>query len=121
MRSKAKPAIPDLLQAIKDPAPEVRGEAALALGRTKVASEPVLKALIQALSDSEWEVQRSAIWGLDCLGPEAKAALPTLKAVLRQRVGDKQYAAYAILSIDPSDQEAKKVLKELGHIDRPHN
>jgi HEAT repeat protein len=120
MRTKAKPAIPDLLQTIKDPAPEVRGKAALALGRTKEASDPVMKALIQALSDSEWEVQRSAIWGLDCLGPQAKAALPTLKRLLLQRVGEVMYTARAILSIDPSDEEAKAVLKELGHIDVPN-
>jgi HEAT repeat protein len=116
MGSKAKEAVPALLNALKDREWGVRADAALALGRTHFASEAVLGALIAATSDIEPRVQDFAIVALGNLGPKAKAALPALKKALQDADWDRKQvdAAYAILKIDPSNKEAKDVLKHLG-------
>ncbi len=69
-----RPAIPALIQRLKDPAPEVRGVAAWALGFIKQRS--AIPAVIATLQDEDAYVREMAVLALGAMGdPEAVEAL----------------------------------------------
>jgi len=76
-----------------DPAPDVRGAAALALARTGTTGPETLAALSQALSDPEPEVRAQAGIALSALGTAAASVLPALRLV--QDDADAKLAAIA--------------------------
>lgn len=68
MGKKAAPAVPELLAALKDPAPIVRLAAAAAIGKTGVKDQEARAALeAAAAGDSDGEVRRTAAEALKAL------------------------------------------------------
>src|SRR5262249_20732563 len=80
---KAKAAEAQLLAALKNPA--LCSTAAHALGQIGAASPQAVTALIDLLQNHpEREVRRSAAGSLGAFGPAAKAAIPALRAALKE-------------------------------------
>jgi HEAT repeat protein len=129
---EAKAAVPALIECLKkDPAPEVRREAARALGKTGVETKEVIAALSEGLKDKSLdvqcqsilaigkigiqtqhvEVQRACALALVGIGPEAKAAVPDLAKGLTDVEMDVQRACAeaAALRLSPNETGAKIV------------
>lgn len=77
---KAKAAVPSLGEALDDPAHQVAFDAAAALSHI---GEPAVPALLAAIHPADTNRTRSIIYALSQIGPDAKAAIPTL-TTLRQ-------------------------------------
>lgn len=90
-KSLVKDALPDIYKASEDKDPGVRAAAAEALGK---ADEPYDKAgeiLVKMLKDDkDGGVKIGAAKGLAAMGMSAKAALPTLRDVMKAEAGDKK-------------------------------
>jgi HEAT repeat protein len=96
----AQPAIPALGQALFDPSPRVRQEAATALGRLGPAAVPVL---VEALRDKDEFTRVLACSALRQLGPDAKEALPALSGMLIAGPdSSRRLAASTLTSLGPS-------------------
>lgn len=87
------PAIPALVEALNGSA---SGVAALALARIGASATP---ALVEALSHSDHRVRIYAAHALGLLGPEAAAAIPSLKALLNGFDSEREVASKAIAKI----------------------
>lgn len=110
----ARAAIPALARALRSPVPEVRLEAAAALGRIGPASVP---ALTEALSDKTLEVRHAAAFALGEVGPDAQAAVPALVPMLNETNEPlRASVAYSLSRIGPPDLHA--LLEVLSHGDR---
>jgi RNA polymerase sigma factor (sigma-70 family) len=82
MGPKAKAAEPQLLVALKNADAGVRANAAYALGGLGANSSPeTITALIDLFKK---DPQRSVAWSLGEIGPAAKAAIPALRAALKE-------------------------------------
>jgi HEAT repeat protein len=81
-------------QALRDPRPEVRREAAAKLGNVGPSDPAALPTLRAALDDADAGVRREAIVALVKCGPAAREAAPTLEQ-LRQNDRDAQVRLYA--------------------------
>lgn len=89
-----------LIEALKDPDPDVRGNLANALAKIGPAS---VEPLTAALKDGVAERRAAAAYTLALLGSDAKAALPTLLDLLKDDVVDvRRQASYAISKIVPT-------------------
>jgi HEAT repeat protein len=109
---EARDAVP-LLQVMlqEDLSTTGRVEAALALWKLTGPAEGVLPVLIEAVRDPDLDVRRLAADALASIGPEAKAAVPSLRQVLDARSPGQvlepherdacQAAAEALRRIDP--------------------
>jgi HEAT repeat protein len=80
--SEAKFAILPLRQRLRDVDPQVRCQAAMALGEIGSAA---VEELIQALSLSDINVRREAVWALGKIGPGAGSAAKALAKALSDR------------------------------------
>jgi HEAT repeat protein len=138
MGASAGPAMPLLIKALRDPDPDVRLQAAVALAgiglplvgeilplckdknmairRTAVMSlqlfheMPVtLEALVEALYDPEDVVRTAACATLGRLGPDARGALPRLLHCLEEGDIERQMLAYTAITTIVSPQESKLV------------
>ena len=78
MGEKAKPAVPALTKALRDPNVQGRSSAADALGRIGPGAEPAAEALGQALKDGSEEVRLAAVDALGKIGPSARGAVAAL-------------------------------------------
>lgn len=72
LRDIGKPAIPTLIDALKDEHWVVRGHSANSLGRIGFPAEDVISALMEALGDDDWWVRDQAKETLDKLGKPIK-------------------------------------------------
>jgi HEAT repeat protein len=81
-------------EALRDPSPKVRKEAAAKLGNVGPADPAALPALSAALNDPDAAVRREAIVALVKCGPAAREAAPALEQ-LRQHDRDAQVRMYA--------------------------
>jgi len=72
----AKPAVPELLHALQDPAAGVQEAAQDALKRIGPDAVP---ALVEALAAPNADVRESAAWALGMMGPAARAAVASLR------------------------------------------
>ncbi len=81
---RARAAIPNLIAALSDPSPNVRGSAAKALGNVR-AGAPAVAPLQGLLSDPEGDVRQQAALGLGLLGRLAVPAVPALTRALSDR------------------------------------
>jgi len=70
-----------LLRLMHDPEPDVRAEAATALGSTNSTNPAVLAAYSETLRDPDSNTRRAAANALYRLGPYAKSAEPALRAI----------------------------------------
>ncbi|HEY8506688.1 MAG TPA: HEAT repeat domain-containing protein [Gemmataceae bacterium] len=82
--SYARPAVPDLIKAMKDTDAGLRAAAALALGRVDPDPKVGVPPLVELLKDKELSVRTAAANGLAAMGPAAKEALPALRAAMKK-------------------------------------
>ena len=96
----SKPAVPMLIDALKDDDELVREHAAEALG--DIGSPEAIPHLTRALEDEAGRVRRDAVSSLGRFGPAAKAALPKAEKLLQDSEPLVREAARAALRrIDP--------------------
>ncbi len=104
--------LPALIEALKRP--EVRGRAALLIGRLgPKAGKTAAAALTHALADQDAEVRREVLFALAELGPEAAGA----KAEILKQLGDADprvaaVAAYALGSLGEAGASAAPQLRK---------
>ena len=77
------------LQAIKDPDPKVRKQAAFKLGNIGPQDEGALPALLEALQDKHAQVRGEAILAILKFGPEAAQAEPILTRMQKEDRDDR--------------------------------
>lgn len=109
--SKAKPAVTSLTKALEDSAPEVRNSAATALALIDRAKAPsMVNKLLAALKDKDIEVRADAAFSLGEIGLPAKAALPQLIELSKDKPAVRLKARAAIKKIEPEkgDEREKK-------------
>lgn len=83
------PAMPALIDALRDPSADVRDRAAQALARIGPPARQAVPSLIDALNDPDWRVRRSAARALGQIGPAAEEAVPALIEVIRDPAYDR--------------------------------
>jgi beta-lactamase regulating signal transducer with metallopeptidase domain/HEAT repeat protein len=109
-----KSAIPSLLEALKDPDPQMRDIALGALQRSNAEAKAVVPALSALLKDEDRQVRVHAAGYLSQLGPESKAALPAMIAALKDDNAEvRLFIAQALGAIGPEAKEAIPALSEL--------
>ncbi|MCG3179450.1 MAG: hypothetical protein BIFFINMI_01785 [Phycisphaerae bacterium] len=74
----AKPAIPNVLAALKDPDEWTRNAAVSCIGKMGPTARECIPQLIEAMNDRSEHVRRSAAEALAVMGPLAKGAIPAL-------------------------------------------
>jgi HEAT repeat protein len=79
--------VPDLIEAVKDDNPFVRGIVVAALGRLGLVGDAreITPALAEALADKDFTVRSGAAEALKRLGPKARPAIPALVVALKDR------------------------------------
>lgn len=119
--------IPALVNLLKDPTK--RSAAIIALGKLGPRAKDAVPALIALIPESKFGVLGAIAKALGEIGPDAKAAIPSLvplltydktvdqtnkKVLINARfvVG---YAAYAIINIDPTVEQAGDAAKVITH------
>ncbi len=109
-----KPAVPALIQALKDKNPSVRSSAAIALGKMGVLATPAVPSLSNALQDENLEVRRNAAIAMGKLG--RKALVPYLIARLQSQDASVRYSATHALSRFGADAEPAipQLIKAIG-------
>ncbi len=106
-------AVPALIEALTDPAQDVRRAAAHVLGEMGAEARAAIPALIQALKDPLEGVRRKAAFALGEMGTEARAAVPALTQCLGdQSAGVRRWAAHALGEIGPTAPAAIPALIE---------
>jgi len=106
----AKMATKPLTELLKDEDIRVRSGAAVALFKIKPDAESeqtAVKVLCEALKDKDDFTRTGAVNSLGKMGPKAKAALPDLKAVVKQGGMAAYYARDAIAKIERSESKGK--------------
>jgi HEAT repeat protein len=85
--SYGRPAIPYLLEGMKDKDARVRSASALALGRVDPEADQAVEPLLALVKNDKEElaVRRSAILGLAAMGEKAKDAVPALRTIQMNR------------------------------------
>ncbi len=128
MGTNAAPAIPALLEALRDPSISVSATAGMDLARIGPATLP---GLVTALDDPSASTRRAAMIGLAQLGPAAGDAVPRLIALLQQptdrahalatlqAIGKPAVAALLDLLQRTSDERHAEVIEILGKIGVP--
>ncbi|MGH7140348.1 MAG: HEAT repeat domain-containing protein [Pirellulales bacterium] len=77
------PAVPALIDTLRDPDQSIRAHAALALARMGPKASPAVPELILALDDPDREVRQAAARALGQIGPDAEEAVPALIKALK--------------------------------------
>lgn len=78
------PAVPDLIQALRNRDPAVRKQAAEVLARMGSDAQPAVPDLIRLLDDEDESIRKEAARTLGRIGPAAAAAVPALMRTLLQ-------------------------------------
>ena len=107
----AKPAVPALLVAAKDPDNQVRNSSLWALSRIHAAPELVVPGLIEGLADSFSVARENAAIALGGYGTLATSAVP----VLVRTMGVNRAASSALLQIDPEAASRAENLLSTNH------
>ncbi len=110
------PAIPALIELLKDKEHMVRWNAAQALVRGNMGPEAktAIPILTKWLKDRDEDARRAAAWTLGNVGPEAKAAIPDLTGLLKDKEPNVRCeAAWALGRMGPEARTAIPALIEL--------
>jgi hypothetical protein len=110
-----------LAESLSNGDPIVRGLAAIALRDSGLGALPALDALRAALRDPDVNVRTMSANAIAAIGPEARAAVPDLIAVLSVAGEDVQAlraSASALGAIGPEAAAAEPVLRELAAMPR---
>jgi HEAT repeat protein len=102
----AKPAIPALLNALRDPEPEIRFPAARALEGISPGDERLMPTFLGLLNDKAGNVRQAGALGLQKYGPKASAAVPRLIWMLKNDYSLDQWASAQTLGIIGSNAVA---------------
>jgi HEAT repeat protein len=98
-----------LIDALKDPDPEVRQNLAAALAKI---GPPSVEPLISALKDGVPERRAGAAYALALIGPPARAALPGLLSALDDKeVEVRRQASYAISRLVPVGRPGNRIVQ----------
>jgi HEAT repeat protein len=100
---RARPGVPDLIEALKDRA--VRERAARTLGRLAAIAKDAIRPLSDLLKDPERAMRRAAVEALGAMGPEAVIAAPKLRELART---DAELAAAANAALDRIEPAKKE-------------
>lgn len=107
---ESAPAVPALVDLLKDQDPKVRTEALFTLAAIGPKASPAIAPATAALADADRDVMLTAGYYLDKMGPEAKAAAPELRKLLTSNDELVQITAvHALLSVDPGNPDNAKV------------
>ncbi|HEY2841241.1 MAG TPA: HEAT repeat domain-containing protein [Pirellulales bacterium] len=85
-------AVPALIDALNDPNPDVRVEAARSLARMGDQGKAAVPTLIERLSDPNEEVRQASARALGQMGPAAAEAVPALMALIKAPDAESQPA-----------------------------
>jgi len=100
----AAPAVPELVEALKDPDVAFRREVLFTLAAIGPAAKAAVPALVAMLSDTNEELRPAACYALGRIGPDAKDAVPELRKALRGEDRLLKFASvWALLHILPED------------------
>lgn len=115
-RNQAAPAIPALVEALRDYNKFVRWSAARALGRLNPRrADEVVPGLMRMLDDREDpSVRIAALQALELYGEHAKKAVPLLARVINR--GDKEYIVAVLKTIQGIGTDAAPALPNVGWI-----
>jgi HEAT repeat protein len=109
-------ALPHVRVATQNPQPEIRREAAIALGRVGRHAKEIVPLLKQGLSDKDPTVRRQCLVALAEYGPESAAAIPDIiKTLGHGRPDIRSVACYALGRIGISSDTALDSLTRLLH------
>jgi HEAT repeat protein len=107
MSSFAKPAVPDMIEALKDKETTVRAAAAKNLGLVDPDPKTAVPALVDLMkNDKEESVRMAAIQGLGAMGPSAKPANKDINDLVKSEGKDSKLtkaANNARKSINPKN------------------
>jgi HEAT repeat protein len=97
------PAVPALVEALKDKRAQARRAAAFGLGMIGAGAKEAVPALGAALDDPDQQVRFCVVCALQGIGPAAKSAAPRLRVTLSQDSDENvRWAAVdAYMAIDP--------------------
>jgi HEAT repeat protein len=113
-KAEARPAIPALLELLKDPDPRIRWEAARTLGKIGADAAVAVPALVEAFKDPEAPVREHAAEALGDIGPPAKDGVPALIEALRDAdMKVRRDAARSLGLIGPAAKTALPALRQL--------
>jgi HEAT repeat protein len=102
-----KEVIKKLVEALKDPDPDVRQNLGAALA--KIGPEAV-EPLVEALKGDNPDRRAGAAYTLGLIGPQAKSALPALLEALKdEAVEVRRQASYAVARLLPDNRVPKDV------------
>ncbi|MSU59710.1 MAG: HEAT repeat domain-containing protein [Pedosphaera sp.] len=105
------PAVPGLIELLKEPNQRVRHAAAYALGQVGAPALPAAPALIRSAADPNGEVRGSSLYSLSRIGP---AAGPVALKVVQENRGELRRAgALALVALHPRGQLTLPVLVEM--------
>jgi hypothetical protein len=115
-RDMAKPAIPELVEALHDKDDEIRMWAAITLGQIGPDAVRAVEPLVSLLQvEKNPQVILGAVQALGEIGPGARPALPALTAIAEDsRHFARGFAIKAINQIDPQTEEAQPPPAEDG-------
>ena len=89
--------VPVLIEKLQDEDPQVRGEAAVALGWIGPTAKEAVPALVKALQDENPQVRKDAAVALGWIGPTATEAVPGLIAALQDEMAAVRFTAARVL------------------------
>jgi len=105
------PAVPALIELLKDDDKRMRYVAIWALGQIGPVTNEIVPALIAALKDKDEAVRFAAAQAIGEIGPAAKCAVPALLAALKDKDRDvRYYVILALGSIGPATEEVVPAL-----------
>lgn len=106
-----EPAVPGLIEMLKDPDPRVRGLAASTFWGMGGKARAAAPALAEALSDPDPSFRTQVAMALENMGPDAKDAVPALITALSDPDrGVRQASVKALGSIGPAAKAAVPAL-----------
>ncbi len=106
MRAKARPAVPQLIAALKDEDRSTRKYAARSLGFIDHESEHILGLLIPMLDDPDYHVRSGVASGIAEFGPRAQSVVPKLTKMAQEtNEVARTSATYALKQILGADFE----------------
>jgi HEAT repeat protein len=109
--TRGSSAVPQLRAVLADKDPQIRADAAAALGDLGSKAADAVTDLGQALGDKEAAVRKTVAQALRRIGPDAKAALPSLLESLTDADGDvRQAALEALDALGPFDRTDVHIL-----------
>ncbi|MBW4632895.1 MAG: HEAT repeat domain-containing protein [Iphinoe sp. HA4291-MV1] len=111
--SIGSPAVPALIEALKNPDCNIRWRAAWVLGDMASEANAAVGALAEALQDEDAQVRMYAVLALGEIGASAKPAVPSLMTALQDR--EEYVRIYAALALKRLGGEAKVAVPSLVH------